>query len=118
MGELTIEAIASLKGGIAVWNHLKLSKRSKTFQNSVIVARLWEDLLQNPEEFTILHRFSDNTCFVFRQMGNEFVPLPALFKLELNLTVVEFIHDVGVLNDIGAWALNSGKFDGTFWRLK
>ena len=118
IGKQTAEAIESIHGHIDVWNHLKLSKRSKTFQSSVNVGSIWADLLENPEELTVLHRFSDNTCFLFRQVGGEFVPFPALFKLELALTVVEFIDDVAVLNDLSAWATATGKFDSHFWKLK
>ena len=118
IGKQTSEVLESIHTSSSEWCAYALPIKSATYENSPVIFNIWGDLLVDSSELILLHRFSDNSCLIFRKFGHEFTLLPALFRLELAVFLVEPINDVGVLHEIEAWAKASGKLIGNLWRLK
>jgi CBS domain containing-hemolysin-like protein len=118
IGHQTAESLESLYGNKDAWTALKLQKSSKVFTNSTILSINSSNLLSKSKCLVVLHRFHDDICFIFKIENNQFISLPALFKLQSNISLVEPINDVGVLLELEAWANASGKFTLPLWILK
>lgn len=112
------EVLESYHVNPKAWTPLILSKTSKTYGISPIIDKILGKLPIDRDDLVALYRDSDHKCLIFRQFDGEFWPLPALFTLELSVSILEHIRENSIIFELMHLVNSSHKLVGNFWSLK